>query len=314
LEVLEADGARIFVKEEESASGREPSFILVEASMKGSVYTETAPRSVPLGRGVAWRSMNRQESILLPLVRGEKNLPVDPLIDCDSGGELATASIASCPLVNNLLGSSGTVQVARACEKSRMAYSWQDMCVLEQLAAKVATALSMQSLRKTSSNFDDRLKRMARVWDHGVTEPSVAMERTLQNMRAGFSADVCSLYEVTRIADSTVLLLRGVASCEGGVVMPAQVPLKGILGTVALDNEPIIASRDETWGWDCPQFNPGIDLPLPRLAETAVDTAETTDTVEVTLPRCTHTLAPLLLCRLCLKCAPSCVLSHALDL
>ena len=96
--------------------------------------------------------------------------------------------------------------------------------------------------------------------------------------------------------------------------MPAQVPLKGILGTVALDNEPIIASRDETWGWDCPQFNPGIDLPLPRLAETAVDTAETTDTVEVTPPRCTHTLAPLLLCRLCLKCAPSCVLSHALDL
>jgi len=254
--VLEADGARLFVKEEE-AKGREPGFIMVESEKHGG---HRAPRAVPLGRGVAWRTMNRQRSLLIHLARAERHLHVDAMIDCDSGGDMMTASLASCPLVIDLIGCIGTVQVARACENSRLAYSWHEMAILERLAAKVATTLSMQTLRKTSTKFEERLKSLAHVWDN-VEEPVQAMERTLHNMRRDFSADVCSLYEVTQIADSTVLLLRGVASGHH-VELPEQVPLKGILGTVVLDMEPIVASRDNMWGWDCPQFNPGIDLPL----------------------------------------------------
>jgi GAF domain-containing protein len=87
-------------------------------------------------------------------------------------------------------------QVARAREDSRVAYSWQEMRVLEHLAAKVATTLSMQTLRKASSKYEERLRSMAHVWDD-VAQPTQAMERTLHNMRQDFHADVCSLYEVT---------------------------------------------------------------------------------------------------------------------
>jgi len=132
--------------------------------------------------------------------------------------------------------------------------------VLEHLASKVATTLSMQTLQKAFETYKQRLQSLAHVWDK-VLDPTKAMQRTLANVRQELKADVVTLYQGTQVADSSVMMLRGVAG-KGEVVMPEQVPQKGIIGTVMLDAEPIIASRDSQWGWDCPQFNAQIDIPM----------------------------------------------------